>query len=379
MPSFPVTFYYPYPDELARIDDLDLTDWEFWSAAWLSRRRGWVLRTYLQLRDAGHPVDISATIPDAGIVVLGPEMADRAQFAAAVQREQLRHLYIVSIRADLLRCTFADASVVQNGRAADNHSTFYIPHWPQPGLLPREEARGTTVENIAFKGYLPNLDPRFQSPDWHEFLDAHDLTLHCDANTGGDAATPIAWHDYRTTDLILAVRPDFPALHPSKPATKLYNAWHAGVPAILGPEYAYRELRESPLDYIEVDSIEETKEAIVRLTSDPELYRAMVENGRRRAADFTFDRITEQWAELLFSTLPSHVEDVLTRPRRGTSILGRRLKNLARTPPSRDEQNIWLATLKTDLDVLVHARLRPWLGRTRRRIQSYFLKILPPD
>jgi len=82
MPPLPITFYYPYPEDLGNLDAIDLKDWRFWSASWLSRRRGWLLRTYLQLREAGHPVRISAEVPREGIVILGPELTIRRRFLA---------------------------------------------------------------------------------------------------------------------------------------------------------------------------------------------------------------------------------------------------------------------------------------------------------
>src|SRR5436309_1927650 len=81
--------------------------------------------------------------------------------------------------------------------------------------------------------------------------------------------------------LVLAVRPE--GRSTNKPASKLVNAWLAGVPALLGPEIAYRELRRSELDYCEVSSLAEAQAAVDRLLGDPGLYNAMVENGRARA------------------------------------------------------------------------------------------------
>ncbi len=85
----------------------------------------------------------------------------------------------------------------------------------------------------------------------------------------------------------------------AKPATKLTNAWLAGVPILLGPEPAFQALRESPLDYIEIKTPDEAVEAIIRLKQNPALYREMVENGLRRSQEFTVDRIAARWREVL--------------------------------------------------------------------------------
>ena len=75
-----------------------------------------------------------------------------------------------------------------------------------------------------------------------------------------------------------------PIVLETKPASKLVNAWAAGVPAMLGPEPAYRELRSSPLDFLETPAAEAVLDAIDRLRGEPGLYAAMAENGLRRAA-----------------------------------------------------------------------------------------------
>jgi hypothetical protein len=101
------------------------------------------------------------------------------------------------------------------------------------------------------------------------------------------------------------VRPPDKKLHARKPATKLYNAWLAGVPAILGPEQAYRELRRSDLDYLEVKNVPEALAAVDRLIREPALYAAMVENGKRRAEEFTIDAIRKRWVDLLYRAIPA--------------------------------------------------------------------------
>ena len=85
----------------------------------------------------------------------------------------------------------------------------------------------------------------------------------------------------------------------AKPASKLVNAWHGGVPALLGPEPAYQAMRTTPLDYIEIRSPEEAIRQIIHLKENPELYRRMAENARVRARQFTIDRIAAQWHEVL--------------------------------------------------------------------------------
>lgn len=88
-----------------------------------------------------------------------------------------------------------------------------------------------------------------------------------------------------------------------KPNSKLYNAWHAGVPAILGHESAYQAERRSELDYIEVTSLCEVVSALKRLRDDKELRKAMVENGRIRAEETNYTNLTARWHDLIAKTV----------------------------------------------------------------------------
>lgn len=219
----------------------------------------------------------------------------------------MRDVVLVGIRADNREPLIADFEVVQNGRFADDRRRFFIPHWPQPGLIPRDPARGAAVSRIAYKGFDGNLDPEFRSPAWTGFLAENGIDWVVDSVEFAGRATDrlaLEWPDFRTVDLVLAVRPRG-GRETSKPATKLVNAWIAGVPALLGPELAFRELRRSELDYLEVSSLDEARAAVRRLLDDPGLYRAMVENGRRRAAELTGEVLVRKWTSLLFERIPA--------------------------------------------------------------------------
>jgi hypothetical protein len=336
MSSLPVTFFYPYPDELESLGEIDLEDPVFWSHEGKGRRRAWILQTYLRLESAGHPVSISATLPEQGIVVLLPESPILEHFQHQFTHRH-RNLVIVTVRADtsVYRSYLGDVDIVQNGRFAnEDRGVFFIPHWPQPGLIPRDPDRGTTIENIVFKGGFGSLRSDFRSARWKKFLRRRNLSFHiASAETEGEIPS---WHDYRTADLNLAVRPSYGdgGLRCEKPASKLVNAWHAGVPSLLGVEYAYRELRTSSLDYIEVETLDDAMSAIDTLRENPSLYEQMVEHGRSRAREFTPSRITERWARLLFETVP----EVARRPtRRGVRMLPKPLRtgaNFLLSPPS---------------------------------------------
>ncbi|HYU34774.1 MAG TPA: glycosyltransferase [Thermoanaerobaculia bacterium] len=290
-------------DALSRIDrDRDWRELQ-------TGERAWILQTWLLLYRAGHPVELSGTAPGDGLVVFHP----RQKRLLLAQRSRLRDAVLVGTRADYRQPLIADFEILQNSFYADGRRRFWIPHWPQPGLVPRDPARGERIERIAFKGFAANLHPGFREPEWAGFLAREGIEWIEDALAyAGRNRLDLEWPDFRTVDLVVAVRPNQKTTRHSKPPTKLFNAWLAGVPALLGPESAYRELRRSALDYLEVASVAEAKEAVLRLRRDPGLYRAMVDNGLRRRVEFTPEALVPRWADLLFETIPALAE---RRPR----------------------------------------------------------------
>lgn len=155
---------------------------------------------------------------------------------------------------------------------------------------------------------MGNLHADFRSSDWNRFVTAQGLSWQMDAiqyDRRNGTAAGLGWNDFRNVDLLLAVRPPDTRLYPRKPATKLYNAWFAGVPALLGPELAYREQRRSALDYIEVDGSQAAQAAILSLIAAPARYQAMVDSGLQRSAEFGVPRILGLWQQLLLETVPA--------------------------------------------------------------------------
>jgi hypothetical protein len=112
------------------------------------------------------------------------------------------------------------------------------------------------------------------------------------------------WHDFSYVDVIIAVRDLSGKTHFQwKPAQKLYNAWLAGVPAILGKESAFQRERKSELDYLEVSSLDEVLAALKLLRDNPELRQKMIENGFERAKEYSPVIITEYWKNLIVEKL----------------------------------------------------------------------------
>jgi len=333
-----VTFVIPDEPEFTSRVALDPDrDWQI-----MRRKQRWVLQTFLRLSHAGYPVLASSRPPERGIAVFHARHGESIFSMLAGYRETI----LVAIRGDYRESLFADFEVVQNGRWADGNRNHFIPYWPQPGLIPRDPSRGDRVECVSFKGFDLNLHPYFRTGDWTDWVHSEGYTWSNDSLPHGPSerdGVRAAWHDYGQTDVIVALRPDPRRKHElrgytAKPASKLTNAWHARTVAILGPEYAFRECRRSPLDFIEIDKPEDAKGALSELRRRPDLFRAMIENGVRRAEEFSQERIVSAWADLLFEHIPRQ------RARRGRGIsklprtaraLGRWCRRVAELRPPR--------------------------------------------
>lgn len=295
MNPLPVTFYLD-------ADDKSIASWQALCPDAAPSRLVlgedyWIALSWMRLRAAGVDVALSNRVPDQGVVVF--YAGDKRALWPAVQRDS--RALLVAVRSDRQPVGFADVEIVQNAASSDGKRCFHLPHWPQPGLVARDAARGTALRTLLFPGTPQNLDEGFRSPRWHDFLASRGIGFRCHEKTPG-AVQPV-WNDLHDVDAFLAIRPEALGLIGNKPAWKLFNAWIAGVPAILGPESGYRELRESALDFIEAANVEQAMAAIARLCDAPGLYAAMVENGLRRGAEFGTQATVARWKALIDDVL----------------------------------------------------------------------------
>jgi hypothetical protein len=296
-----IYFFVPETEDVEFLRGLDPdVDWQLMKRG--SQR--WIVQTYARLRAAGLDCEFGSAVPGTGTVVFhnGHKNALRRRLPYGAD------LTLVGIRGDRREALIADFEVLQNGLYADGRTRHFVPYWPQPGLAPRDPARGDHVTRASFKGFDNNLHPSLRGSEWAGFLRSRGIEWTVDSmshSTSESTGVRVDWHDYRAVDLVVALRPDAADHHSGKPATKLYNAWLAGVPALLGPEFAYRELRRSELDYVEIAGLEDAKAAVQMLLDRPALYRAMIENGLVRARDFTVEAITARWVTLLTETIPA--------------------------------------------------------------------------
>lgn len=252
----------------------------------------WTLQTYLYLNDYGFPCKLVETMPDEGIVLSHRDFLDDSIQPGS-------KLLLVCLRADVDRHPYAQLHVVQNPYQAIPSGfmtlweSHFIPHWPQPSIIPRNPQRGHTFENVTFLGNEVNLVSEFCDHSWYDHL--QDLGLKFQKKLNHHE-----WHDYSDIDVILAIR-SFGRQNDwrGKPASKLYNAWHAGVPAILSYESAFQSEQKSDLDYLEATSLNEVISSLKQLQDNQELRQAMIENGWLRAKETHPDNMVKKWQDFL--------------------------------------------------------------------------------
>ena len=245
----------------------------------------WVLQTYLRLKDQGFPCELVGSMPTEGIVLVH---RNSLPFNYRPEPKQL----LVCLKADKPARPYAQLHVVQNERETKLlRNSYRITHWTQPGLIPRDPSRGDQFKTVAFFGRKGNLAKELTDPGWVKRLKSIGLEWRF--------KNCYQWHDYSDVDVSLAVRTFGASCGDWKPPSKLCNAWLAGVPAILGSEPAFQEQRRSELDYIEVNTLQETIHALERLRNDVDLRQAMVKNARIRAQEVKPEKIVEQWCSFL--------------------------------------------------------------------------------
>ena len=289
----PVYFYLPCCEpEFLRLPKR-LQDYSTWqhTETELSPFMGryhWVLQTYLQLCEAGAEVELVRELPSVGIVLSHVECFDYGI------RPSSRTMLVSMLVDKDIPLPHAALHVTHNPvqRLPLRLRQQYIPPWPQIGLVPRSMARGARFETVAFVGYPENLHPELASENFARRLAA--LGLHL------VIPLPAAWHDFSDIDVVLAVR-NFGRTqkHLNKPALKLYNAWLAHVPAVLGFESAYRQEGNPGVDYLEATNADEVFHALKRLAADPEFRLGIVAAGATRIASRSESHLRRLWMDLL--------------------------------------------------------------------------------
>lgn len=244
---------------------------------------GWIVQTFLWMKQLGLNVALVEQPVENAICI--------AHCDAIRDRVFDPHSFVVGIRGDRPPLYMCELELVQNPKNLRKNSV-HINYWPQFKLLHRDPGRRNRIERISFFGTSKHLDQEFRDPSFVKDLKKMDVELNICANRD-------KWNDYRETDLILAVRKLYPLLLDTKPASKLINAWRAGSVALLGEESAFRAIGMPNEDYFEVNNPHEVLQIVDRLKRNPALYERMRQAGLQRSLEFSFERIQQEWINLL--------------------------------------------------------------------------------
>ncbi len=311
-----ICMFLPESDEsFARLPQTVADYWEWQANAtglfpyW--GRYHWVLQTYLYLKDAGLPVQIVQHLPSQGVIVTHFDCVD---YGFRPSRDQT--LVIMLVDREVAH-PHAHLHVTHNPvqRLPYGMSHAYMPPWPQIGLIPRDPSRGDRFERVGYFGDALNLDPTLSEGSFRERVSALGLELCVPA--------PGRWHDFSSMDAIIALRKagrDNAFLN--KPSLKLFNAWLAGVPAILGHESAYRHAGRPGVGYIEATSADDLIRGLEKLQHEPATRQGIVRFGRQAVTDFEPARTVERWSRLIRDTIdPLHEAQTSSRVRRAAHAL----------------------------------------------------------
>ena len=249
---------------------------------WLGGAINWVVQSYLVLREYREGISIS-NLPKQGQI----NFAHVTTWRAFPRRQGE---YRVSIRADYRRLFDVDFEILQNPTRVQTSNQIYLPYWPIPGLLPRDEKR-EIVENIAYAGRIGNrnIAKSLQSSGFYESIKGAKFCL----------IDKQSWHDMREVDILIAVRDFSTRAFDNKPPSKLLNAWHAGIPLVAGYDSAFSQIGKPGIDYIRVKTEQELKLALEKLLDDPRFYYSIVEAGKTKRGKYSHENIAKYWLQAL--------------------------------------------------------------------------------
>lgn len=310
-----VYFYSPsFPDNLSDLPQTVDESW-FWYYETGKRRMAtgeyaWTLQTFLHLKQAGIACETTNIIPKRGIIFAHRNalpylfLPNKDQLVICLQADKSPHPFVqasvVLTQAALyLRWTHMGPytnPLVLWSRRRPYDNRFYIKHWPIPNLKPRSKDRGELVRNIAYFGVEHSLAPELRGEDWKLLLEKHGFSWIWKK---GDS--PSDWTDFSDIDAIVSVRSFESTRHhwASKPPTKLFNSWLAGVIPIMGNEAAVQEVRKTDLDYLEVNSRNDILQNLNRLKNDPEFRESVLNAGQERGLETSIEAIKNDWILLI--------------------------------------------------------------------------------
>lgn len=256
-------------------DDIDRHHYLFTNSSW-----AWIVQTALLLREAGFSVSLGDEY-DLASINFG-----LANTIRAIQPNP--NIFVVSIDADQLRPRWANISIVQN-KYQTGRSAYWLPHWPQPGLIPRSPERKnfTHVGFFGLKRYLYKDESW-----WHNTCEKNRFKF--------SVRSPQQWHDYNDIDIAIGIRSLNNKRYYEKPPTKLFNAWLAGVVFIGGNDSAYYQVGHPETDYLLARDEKILLYYLNKLQNDSAFANLLINEGQKMSNNLGSRSSTlERWIELL--------------------------------------------------------------------------------
>ena len=247
--------------------------------------------------------------------------------------------FVVCARADRPAPLVANVVVLQNELEVNRSSNaFFIPHWPQPGLIPRNRSRGPLVESAAYFGHDWSI------PEWlksggqlSQALGASRISYHLQNKV---------WNDYENVDIALAFRDEADVVLEQKPATKVTNAWLAGAIPIVYPEPEYARVVRHGINGFLAHSFHETVDWIKLLARSPEYVTTIQRAASDAAVAFSRDYIIDRWVGLLTQEVKPSYQVWLRRGGRFNRLFG----YLSRYRTQRQNERLFYKTKQLQLE-----------------------------
>lgn len=227
----------------------------------------------------------------------------RRRFAALL-RECATARSITVIRGDIpldFRPVIPGATeIMPNQTSVIEANQIWLPLLPQRGMLPRDNSRYGSIRAVGLMANRDNVPDYLLNQEFGNRLSQIDVAWQ-PAFKDFAAPTAPAWHDFRELDAVLCVREDStekPLLR--KPATKLINAWAAGVIPFIEAEPAYLELAKPGTDAILIHSLSDIVDVIEQLKHAPHEIRQLEQGVAARRSEFSVTQVLSRWIEVLY-------------------------------------------------------------------------------
>lgn len=197
--------------------------------------------------------------------------------------------FIVCARADFPKRRWAHYHIVQNKNQVSANTSF-IPHWVQPGLIKRNPKR-SGVKKVAYAGQILNGNLAGTVDAWKRLFEPYGIEF--------TTLTEGEWHNLNDIDVLMGIRSFDSNPYYTKPATKLFSAWHAHIPFIGGLDSGFFQVGTPNEDYLIASTPTEAVNAVLKLRDMPDLYNKIVSNGIKKAALYSEETIANAWVDVL--------------------------------------------------------------------------------